>query len=71
MIDDMLVYFGLDKEKESFHYLTKMAMDSVSKENVAKLLEEKDKLDKEYKMLNDSNAKTIWIDDLEQLEPLV
>ena len=71
MIDDMLVEFGLDKEKDSFHYLTKMAMDSVSKENVAKLLEQKDKLDKEYTMLNASDAKSIWVDDLEQLEPFI
>ena len=70
-IEDMLIKYGLDKEKDSFHYLTKMAMDSVSKENVAKLLEQKDKLDNEYNMLQSSNAISIWLEDLEELEPFI
>ena len=46
-------------------------MDSVSKENVAKLLEQKDKLDNEYNMLQSSNAISIWLEDLEELEPFI
>ena len=71
IIEDMLMKFGLTKEKDSFHYLTKMPMDSVSNENVEKLLKQKDNLDNEYKMLHTSNAKSLWLEDLEQLEPFV
>ena len=71
MIDVMLQKFGLDKEKESYHYLTKMAMDSVSKEKVDKLLHEKDNLDKECTTLLSNTAKHLWKEDLNQLEPFV
>jgi DNA topoisomerase-2 len=70
-IDTMLLKFGLDKEKDSYQYLTKMAMDSVSKENVEKLQNQKDKLDVEYKELQSSNAKSLWYTDIEELKPFV
>ena len=70
-IDTMLLNFGLDKEKDSYQYLTKMAMDSVSKENVEKLQNQKDKLDVEYKELQSSNAKSLWYTDIEELKPFV
>ena len=70
-IDIMLSDYGLDKEKDSYHYLTKMAMDSVSKENVEKLHEQKDKLDKEYAMLFKSSASLLWKEDLNELEPFI
>ena len=70
-IDIMLSDYGLDKEKDSYHYLTKMAMDSVSKENVEKLHEQKDTLDKEYEMLFKSSASLLWKEDLNELEPFI
>ena len=71
MIETMLLDFGLDKEKDSYQYLTKMAMDSVSKENVEKLKTQKNKLDVEYKELQTSNAKSLWYVDLEELKPFI
>lgn len=71
MIESMLLEYGLDKEKDSYQYLTKMAMDSVSKENVEKLQTQKQDLDIEYKKLQSSNAKSLWFVDLEELEPFI
>ena len=71
MIESMLLEYGLDKEKDSYQYLTKMAMDSVSKENVEKLQTQKQDLDIEYKRLQSSNAKSLWFVDLEELEPFI
>jgi DNA topoisomerase II len=71
MIESMLVEYGLDKEKDSYQYLTKMAMDSVSKENVEKLQNQKVGLDVEYKKLQSSSAKSLWLVDLEELEPFI
>lgn len=71
MISSMLEEYGLDKEKDSYQYLTKMAMDSVSKENVEKFQNQKANLDIEYKELQGSTAKRLWFDDLEQLKPFL
>ena len=71
MIESMLLEYGLDKEKDSYQYLTKMAMDSVSKENVEKLQTQKVGLDVEYKKLHTSNAKSLWFADLEELKPFI
>ena len=71
MIESMLLDYGLDKEKDSYQYLTKMAMDSVSKENVEKLQTQKVGLDVEYKKLHTSNAKSLWFADLEDLKPFI
>ena len=71
MIESMLLEYGLDKEKDSYQYLTKMAMDSVSKENVEKLQNQKVGLDVEFKKLQSSNAKSLWFADLEELEPFI
>ena len=71
MIDSMLLDCGLEKEKDSFQYLTKMAMDSVSKENVERLQNQKVGLDIEYKKLHISNAKSLWFDDIQELKPFI
>ena len=43
-------------------------MDSVSEENVHKLLNEKEKKDKELSELNSKTVEEMWVKDLEELE---
>ena len=71
LISDMLMEYGLDKDKESYHYLTKMPMDSVSNENVEKLKSNENQLKQEYSELIALNANDLWCIDLDELEPFI
>ena len=71
LIYDMLMDYGLDKDKESYHYLTKMPMDSVSTENVEKFKLTEKELKEEHKNLNTLNASALWCIDLDELEPFI
>ena len=72
-IELMLTTYGLekDKEKDNFHYLTKMAMDSVSKENVDKMNNQKGLLEGEFKTLTEITNKEMWCEDLDELEKVL
>ena len=72
-IDIMLTSYGLekDKEKDNFHYLTKMSMDSVSKENVEKMNNQKGALEGEFKSLTEMTNKEMWKEDLSELEKIL
>jgi len=48
-----------------FKYLIKMPMDSVTEENVAKILKEKGDLEKELEVLRATSVETIWLKELE------
>jgi DNA topoisomerase-2 len=52
---------------EEFKYLLKMAMDSVTEENVARLLKERDAKTSEYNDLLHTSEKQLWIRDLNEL----
>jgi DNA topoisomerase-2 len=67
----MLKEHGLDKDKESYHYLTKMPMDSVSSENVESLKANQLELTQEYDGLLGMQACSLWIKDLDELEPFI
>ena len=67
----MLMEYGLDKDKESYHYLTKMPMDSVSNENVEKLKSNESQLKEEFNQLTSLNASNLWSIDLDELEPFI
>jgi hypothetical protein len=71
LISDMLMEYGLDKDKESYHYLTKMPMDSVSNENVEKLKSNESQLKEEFNQLTSLNASNLWSIDLDELEPFI
>jgi DNA topoisomerase-2 len=60
-------YSIIDDDSE-YKYLTKMPMDSVSEENVAKLNKEhEDKLD-ELERIKETSIQNMWLQDLEHLE---
>ena len=57
-----------DDSKHPYHYLTKMPMDSVSTENVEKILKDKNNKEHQFKELEKKTIETIWLDELEELE---
>jgi DNA topoisomerase-2 len=54
--------------ENSFHYLTKMPMDSVTEENVHKILQEKETNEREYRELEGTTPQQLWARDLAALE---
>jgi DNA topoisomerase-2 len=60
--------YTLDKETNDYKYLIKMPMDSVSQENVDKLLKEKDENNKKIDDLSKKTAKDIWLEELTDLQ---
>jgi len=63
---------GVDEQsgqgQQGYKYLLKLPMDSVSEENVKKLLNEKEKKEKELSELSSKTVEQMWIKDLEELE---
>ena len=53
---------------QGYKYLLKLPMDSVSEENVKKLLNEKEKKEKELSELSSKTVEQMWVKDLEELE---
>jgi DNA topoisomerase-2 len=53
---------------QGYKYLLKLPMDSVSEENVKKLLNEKEKKEKELSELTSKTVEQMWVKDLEELE---
>ena len=51
-----------------YKYLLKLPMDSVSEENVTKLLNEKEKKEKELSDLDSKSTQQLWIQDLDELD---
>jgi DNA topoisomerase-2 len=62
---------GADEQSsqgQGYKYLLKLPMDSVSEENVKKLLNEKEKKDAELSELSSKTVEQMWLKDLEELE---
>ena len=57
-----------EQSGQGYKYLLKLPMDSVSEENVQKLLNEKQKKEKELEELSSKTVKQMWMKDLEELE---
>ena len=55
-------------DENGYKYLLKLPMDSVSEENVARLLAEKEKKEKELSELGSKSLEQLWQNDLEELE---
>ena len=56
-----------DRSDGSFRYLIKMPMDSVTEENVEKLLKEKGDKEQELAALEAKPISAIWLEELDQL----
>jgi len=69
-ITDMLILKDYDKieDDDTFGYLVKMPMNSVTKKNVSKLLEEKKEKELEIERLKMTTIQQLWLSDLEVLE---
>ena len=56
-----------DEEKEQYKYLLKLPMDSVSDENVDRLVKERDHKKTQYETLNKTSPENLWLLDLDEL----
>ena len=67
-VDDLLSAFGLTMLENSFSYLRKMQMDSVTSENVDKILKETREMQEQLKVLVNTSLKQMWLNDLDNFE---
>lgn len=69
-VNAMLNEKGYDKidDDDNYKYLVKMPMDSVTEEEVKKIMSEVDKHQKEMDRLQSITREKLWIEDLERLE---
>lgn len=56
-----------DQEKDQYKYLLKLPMDSVSDENVDRLVKERDHKKSQYETLNKTSPEDLWLSDLDEL----
>ena len=63
----MLEEKGYDKKDEDYKYLVKMPMDSVTEENVAKLMKEFEENQQHLNKLQKTTKHQMWIEDLDAL----
>jgi DNA topoisomerase-2 len=64
----MLETHGFDKIEDKYEYLLKMRIDSVSKENVERILRERDATVAKLAALQSKTAETLWLEELNVLE---
>jgi DNA topoisomerase-2 len=67
-INSMLNSKGFDQINDSFDYLIKLPMNTVSKENVEKLLNEKANVEIELAELEKTSVEQIWLKELNRFE---
>jgi DNA topoisomerase-2 len=67
-IDDLLIANKLGKIDGSYDYLIKMPMNSVSQENIDKLLKEKGSNELELQELQNTTVQNMWLKELEIFE---
>ena len=60
-VNDLLEQFALDKIDNDYKYLVKMPMDSVTNENVANILKEKETTEKELEILIATSLHALWL----------
>ena len=72
VIVELLTTMKFDKHPENkvnpYHYLTKMPIDSVSEENVEKLLNDKKNKENQLSELESKTIEMIWLEELEELK---
>jgi len=67
-INAMLMSMNFDRIENSFDYLIRLPMNTVSKENVEKLLNEKANVEIEMMELEQTPVQNIWLKELEKFE---
>jgi len=67
-VTELLVSMKFDKIDEDYKYLIKMPMDSVTNENVASILKEKEDTEKSLAQLMATTLEQMWLSELENLE---
>jgi hypothetical protein len=67
-IDAMLQSYGFDRIEGDYKYLVKMPMDSVSQENVDKIMKEKADTEMELNVLKSTTLEQIWLKELDVFE---
>tara|TARA_A100001015_G_scaffold312707_1_gene418424 strand:- start:28 stop:3438 length:3411 start_codon:yes stop_codon:yes gene_type:complete len=60
--------YDIIEDDIEYKYLLKMSMDSVSKENVDKLLNDKKEKQNQFDLLNKTSVQNLWLNELEELE---
>ena len=68
LLTDMKFDKNPDDSKHPYNYLTKMPMDSVSTENVEKILKDKNNKETQLKELEKKTIEDIWLQELDELE---
>ncbi|OUU55508.1 MAG: hypothetical protein CBC12_00360 [Candidatus Puniceispirillum sp. TMED52] len=67
-VHELLTSKGYDLLDGDFKYLIKMPMDSVTQENVDKILKEKSDAEKELEILKKTTLEKMWLSELEYLQ---
>lgn len=67
-VEDLMTRERFDKIDGDFKYLIKMPMDSVTEENVAHIMKERDDATKELEILTKTTIPDMWLGDLEEFE---
>ena len=65
---DLLKGRGYVELEGDYKYLIKLPMDSVTEENVAKILQEKEELSKELEVLRGTSLEEMWLKELDVFE---
>ena len=66
-IDAMLESYELARENDAYTYLTRMPMSSVSNENAAALLAERDDVAAQLEVIRTTSIETTWLRELDEL----
>jgi len=67
-VDELLTNKGYTKIDDDYKYLIKMPMDSVTEENVAQIMKEKETTEKDIDVLSKTRVQTLWSRELTKLE---
>ena len=67
-VDELLMNMGFDTIDHSYHYLRKMQTDSVTEENVAKIMKERKDTEMELQQLLNTTLNRLWETDLNAFE---
>jgi DNA topoisomerase-2 len=68
VVNDMLTEKGYAMIEGDFKYLVKMPMDSVTEENVASIMKEKEATETELAVLRKTSLEKMWLTELDSLE---
>lgn len=67
-VKELLTQRAYDELDGDYKYLTKMPMDSVTEENVASIIKDRDDLQKDLEQLMRTSLATMWLNELDSLE---